>query len=413
MVTDVPKSSPALQKPGWLKTILSWLKNYWVRVVIIAIIGIVLGEIVDDTELWINYRYHVYQFLQSLPPRKAHPKRTVLVLIGDNEYWSGKDLQARVPLKRDYLARLVDEASSANAALIALDFDLRSPSPEGNPLEYPAYQKETDALLLAIQRAAASGRKIVLTKTVGEASPNLLRTESDIYGREDPGWANVSTGYHILPDDVRLLPLALKMNTGRTIDSFCLAIARAEDTPTLSDISDFETKFYAGFIHPEKFTRLTADELLNHDPKTKMLANKVVMISGVWHSLAKNQGQVVNSYETPVGVLPGVMIHANYFEALWDARFYRVWEGWYTRILEFLLALLVAVPFAMKIKPKTKKLAVIVVPYLLIGVISYGSLIIFGWFFDPFIPVLSVTAHGILETVLHWKEVASRVAAVN
>src|SRR5882762_7143258 len=154
MATDVAKSSPAGQKSGWPKTILSWLKNYWVRVVIIAIIGIVLGEKVDDTELWINYRYHVYQFLQSLSPRKPHPQRTVVVLVGDNEYWAGKDLQARVPIKRDYLARLVDKASSANAAVIALDFDLRSPSPEGNPLEYPAYQKETDALLLAIQKAA-------------------------------------------------------------------------------------------------------------------------------------------------------------------------------------------------------------------------------------------------------------------
>lgn len=414
MTTDATKETSLGAGNGkrWFRTPLSWLKNYWVRVVIIAIIGIGLGEKADDTELWIGYRYHVYQLLQNLSPRRPHPQRTVLVLVGDNEYWSGKDLQARVPIKRDYLARLVDEAAAANAAVIALDFDLRSPSPEGNPLEFPEYQKETDALLLAIQKAATSGKKIVLTKTVGEVGPDAIGTESDIYGREDPGWENVSTGYHVLPDDTRLLPLALKINTGRAIDSFCLAIARSENTPTLSDISDFGAKFYAGFIRPDQFSRLTADELLNHDQKTKILANRVVMISGDWHSLGPNRGPVVNSYETPVGVLPGVIIHANYFEALWDARFYRVWEGWYTRILEFLLALLVAMPFAMKITPKLKKLTVVVAPYLLIFVISYVSLINFGWFFDPVIPVLSVTAHGILETVLHWKEAASRPPAV-
>jgi CHASE2 domain-containing sensor protein len=413
MTTNPTNVSAARNATSWFKTPLSWFKNYWVRVVIIAIVGIVAGEKLNDTELWIGYRYHVYQLLQNLSPRKPHPQRTVLVLIGDNEYYSGPELQFRKPIKRDYLARLVDEASAANAAVIALDFDLRSPAPEGNPLESPAYQKETDTLLLAIQNAAASGKKIVLTKTIGEASPGVLRTESDIYAREDPGWENVTTGYHVLPDDTRTLPLALKTNTGRSVDSFCLAIARAEGAPTLSDISDFEAKFYAGFIPPERFPRLSANELLNHDPKARILANKVVMISGDWHSLAQNQGPVVNSYETPVGVLPGVMIHANYFEALSDSRFYQVWEGWYTRILEFLLALLVAVPFAMNIQPKIRKLALIIAPYLLIVVISYVSLINFGWFFDPFIPVLSVTAHGILETVMRWREGASRPAATS
>ena len=131
------------RKPrAWLNTPLSWLKNYWFRVVIIAIIGIAVGEKVDNTELWIGYRYHVYQLLQNLSPRKPHPQRTALVLIGDNEYWSGLDLQNRVPIKRNYLARLVDAASAANAAVIALDFDLRSPSPDGNPLESPDYQED-------------------------------------------------------------------------------------------------------------------------------------------------------------------------------------------------------------------------------------------------------------------------------
>ncbi|HUS10213.1 MAG TPA: CHASE2 domain-containing protein [Pyrinomonadaceae bacterium] len=405
MATEVQKPSQSNQiRPKFLKTIRFWFRNYWVRVVIIAILGIVLGEKVDDTELWINYRYHAYQLLQRLSPRKPHPQRTVLVLIGDNEYWSGKDLQARVPIKRDYLARLVDAAAAANAAAIALDFDLRSPSPEGNPLEFPEYQKETDALLLAVQKAAASGKKIVLTKTVGAAGQDALATESDIYGREDPGWENVTTGYHILPDDTRNLPLSLELNTGRSIDSFCLAIARAENAPTLSDISNFSAKFYSGFVRPEEFPRLTADELLRQGPKTKMLANRVVMISGDWHSLGPNRGAIINSYDTPIGVLPGVMIHANYFESLWDSRFYRVWEGWSTRILEFFLALLVAAPFAIKIRPRAKKLAWIVAPYLLIFAVSYVSLINFGWFFDPVIPVLSVTAHGVLETVLHWRK---------
>jgi len=81
------------------------------------------------------------------------------------------------------------------------------------------------------------------------------------------------------------------------------------------------------------------------------------------------------------------------------------------RITEFILAMLVALPFGFSYRSKTKRALVVASPYLLIVIISYFSLMNFGWFFDPFIPVLSVTAHGVLERVLHWRAAAQGHAA--
>ena len=395
---------------SWVGIPLSFLKKYWVRVALVAILGIYVGEIINDTECWVRIRYGAYQFLQSLSWRKPHAQRTVLVLIGDDEYWKG-ELESRVPIKRDYLAKLVDAASAANAAVIALDFDLRSPSPEGNPSEFPEYQAETTKLIDAITSASSSGKKIVLTKTLHDEGGGIFVTESDIYEPMPTQWQNVRTGYHVFADDTRRLPPVLKTKTGQLIEPFSLALARAENAPALEDIADFTATLYAGFLPTDKFPKVYATDLLKNDKKPD-LANKVVIISGVWHQLGFDRGAEVNAYDTPVGHIPGVFIHANYFEALWDSRIYRVWEGWYMRTTEFFLAFLIALPFAPALQKRTKRERILVgaFPYVLISLASYISVINFGWFFDPLIPVLSVTAHGVLERVLHWRAAAAKYA---
>jgi CHASE2 domain-containing sensor protein len=387
----------------WDRFPFSLLKNYWVRVIIIAIVGIYIGERLDETECWIRIRYEVFQRLQNLSPRKPHPQRTVLVLIDDDDYYK-EPLQSRVPIKRDYLAGLVDAISAANAATIALDFDLRSPRPEGDPSEFPEYQGETNKLIQSITTASSMGKSIVLTKTIHDEGVGEYVIESDIYDPVPGAWQNVKTGYHVFSDDTRRFPPVLMTIKGQPVEPFSLSIARAENAASLKDIPNFADTLYAGFIPLGEFDKVSAREVLNGQKREK-LANKVVLISGVWHQFGYQRGPIVNSYDTPVGTLPGVAIHANYFEALWDSRIYRVWEGKYMRITEFILALFVAFTLHNSLRGKTKK-AMLVVPYLVILVGSYAALIMFGWFFDPFIPVLSVTAHGIFERVWEWRTIA-------
>ncbi|HYJ85761.1 MAG TPA: CHASE2 domain-containing protein [Pyrinomonadaceae bacterium] len=384
--------------------LFSW-QSYWIRVIIVAVAGIYLGERLDHTECWSHVRYAVYQFLQDLSWRKPYPQRTALVLIDDEEYWKG-ELQARVPVKRDYLARLVTAAASANAAVIALDFDLRSPSPDGNPREYPEYMGETKKLIEAITSAVKSGKKVVLTKTIHDEGDEEYVVESDIYEPLPPEWTNVRMGYHVFDDDSRILPPVIKTTTGQSIEPFALAIARADNAASLENIPDLTAELYAGFLPVGKFTKISSRELLNNDKKTELLSSKIVIISGVWHQFGYERGYAVNSYDTPVGKIPGALIHANYLEAILDSRVYTVWKGWSLRITEFLLALLIAIPFFVKKISKKWKTILITLPYLSALGLAYFSLMNFGKFFDPFIPVLSVTLHGVFEQIMHWRALA-------
>jgi CHASE2 domain-containing sensor protein len=396
----------------WL---LSLLANYWVRVILITLLGIWIGAKLDDKDAWIGIRYQIFRVMLYLSPREEDVQRTALVFIGDDEYYKPDgELQNRRPINRRYLAKLVNAASQANAAVIALDFSFNSPNPQGNPPENPQYQPETAELVNAIWNASNSGKKIVLTRTITEISneegDKTYEFESDIYGPNVLHWNNVWAGYHVLPDDVRNLPLVVRTPGGNLIESFCLAIARADNAPRLRTLSNLRATYYAGFLRREKFDDiLSANELLNGDPRqTAKLANRVVILSGEWHEFSNGRGPVVAAWETPVGSLPGALIHANYFEALYDKRFYRVWEGWPIKIAEGLLALLVAVPFGIRFESGTKKALAIAALYVLILVVAYVSLINLGWFFDPFIPILMVTLHGAFEQIMHWREEAAR-----
>ena len=393
-----------------MRTLLS---NYWFRTVLIIAAGVLIARKVDDTDVWLNTRYHIFQGLQWFSPRGADVQRTAMVIIGDEEYYKPDgELQRRVPLRRDYLAKLVDKAVAANAAVIALDFTLSSPDPKGNPVELPQYQSETTQLVEAIKRAAGAGKKVVLTRTINQVSheegKETYELESDIYGSDVAQWNNVSTGYHVLPDDVRNLPLAVRSADGRLLESFCLAIARADNAASVKKLGDLTAIRYASFIPQDDFPKLSADELLNGSPKTSDLANRVTIISGAWHQFGPNRGPVVSAWDTPVGSIPGAFIHANYFESLFDKRFYRVWEGWPKYTAESILALLVALPFGVKFRSRIRRALVIAAPYFAILLITYISLISFAWFFDPFIPVLSVSAHGVVEQIMHWQTAARR-----
>ena len=120
----------------------SIVSNYWLRVIAVAVLGIFIGVRLDETEALLNLRYRVSAFIQGLNPRDADAQRTALVLVTDEEYWKG-ELHGRTPIRRDYLARLVDAAVQSRAAVIALDFDFRSTTSDG-PVEPPEFQKETN-----------------------------------------------------------------------------------------------------------------------------------------------------------------------------------------------------------------------------------------------------------------------------
>jgi len=58
------------------------------------------------------------QVMQRMPMNQR--RHATVILIGDKEYW-GPVLAGRSPLRRDYLAQLIDRLDQADASLIALD----------------------------------------------------------------------------------------------------------------------------------------------------------------------------------------------------------------------------------------------------------------------------------------------------
>ncbi|HET6974301.1 MAG TPA: CHASE2 domain-containing protein, partial [Pyrinomonadaceae bacterium] len=200
----------------------------------VAAIGVFVSSYLDKTHALLNIRYHISEFLQGLNPRGEDAQRTVLVVITDEEYW--KELYGRVPIRRDYLAKIVRRAAELRVAVIALDFDLRSTS--GGTPEPPEFQKETIELRNAIYDAATRGIKVVLTRTLGQAADGAYMVEPDVYGDDVLSWPNISNGYHVLPDDVRELPLVLSTANAGRLDSFALAIARADQAPSLRRIKE-------------------------------------------------------------------------------------------------------------------------------------------------------------------------------
>jgi len=59
------------------------------------------------------------------------------------------------------------------------------------------------------------------------------------------------------------------------------------------------------------------------------LGFKVVIIGGGWHQYGVDSGPQNDAHESPVGLVYGAFVHANYVEALLDSRAYSpMKEGW-------------------------------------------------------------------------------------
>src|SRR6185503_12794923 len=108
---------------------------------------------------------------------------------------------------------------------------------------------------------------------------------------------------------------------------------------------------YGSFMPPQAFTTVSANQVLERDPEAlRKLAFKVVILGGHWHDRGHNRGNWVDAYDSPIGNVPGILIHANYAEALLDSRIYRPWRGWVLKLIEVVQALMIAIPFALEMR---------------------------------------------------------------
>jgi len=388
-----------LEKVRKLPIRRSW--THWLVATVLVVIGLFAGDYISKKMIFERALYPIFGKLQSVSPRPIRPRRTVLVLIGDQEFY-GERLAHRTPTKRDYLADLIRKLSDAGPELIALDFTMRSASGQDSK-ENPEYEQETSKLKQAITEASLK-TKLVLAITVAKeensdsysVEPTVL---DDLYEKNLP----LAKGFVHLPEDQRRVPLTLKSSSNMTIDSFAAAAVRLVDGTALAEAEANRVGAlpFGTFIEPAKFKTLSASEVLTTDPvKLKSdIACKIVLIGGVWHATPQGRPFESDLFLTPVGKLDGVFVHANFIEALLDSRTYRPLGPWVAISLEALLSSIVAVILGLT-WPLWRRLRLLVLVCAFLVLLSYVLWQNLGVFFDCFVPILLLVIHVLVERLL-------------
>src|ERR1700731_3775115 len=101
-------------------------------------------------------------------------------------------------------------------------------------------------------------------------------------------------------------------------------------------------------------------------------------------------------------MMSGAMIHANYVDAILNARLYWELKLITLRVIEITVAVLLAVQFALKTMPLVQAVAVALIILTLVGT-SILSLLVFASVFDFSIPVVVIIGHALVERFMERK----------
>lgn len=401
----------------WLHQLYDKGLFYWLRIISFMAVGLLVGKFIGQGDIWREVRYKIYHF-QTTKLGPSHPLdlRVAFVLIGDDEYWTGK-LARRVPIKRDYLANLIRAVEKANPAVIAVDFDLHSPTPDGSLVENSDYSLERDELLRAI-KDVASKRPVVIPKSLvclRSDRQEICRETSDIFGSELTGVPNIFPGYIQFAPDLRMIPARLRV-VGRSepMDSFALAVLHAYSPDLYEGFlreerdkapgKEYVLRF-GSFLDERSFTKLSysANDVLLEKPDVfQRLNHQIAILGGRWHLDGYGAGDWNDQHLTPTGKIVGVYVHANYAEALRLGKYYpEVSKSWIVPF-EVLLVVAAGVLLALNIS-KWFKIAATLLPSLFVMAVSYFFLQNLGLFFDFFIPMCVLAAHNLIEH-LEWRK---------
>jgi CHASE2 domain-containing sensor protein len=379
--------------------------RYWAIALMLIIAGTLVGIDLDEHNFALQYRYRVFHLLQAFLHREGetHAKRVSLVLIGDDDYWKG-ELARRVPIKRDYLAKLLRKLDQAEPEAIALDFNLRSPVLDGTMREHRDYLAETQTLIGAIQEVSLH-RPVILPATFHVTTKGYVIDQAVYDGANLTHSGDVRIGHILSSLDKRRVLLSEQMADGSRLDSFAEAIARALDE-SAARWYDKRAKFAVSTSLPtHDFPTVWASEVMRLDNASlkKKLRLRAVIVGAGWHRDAFGQGPVVDLQLTPAGFIGGAFVHANWTEAILDSRVYWQMRGAFAFLVEFLLSVAVAVMFALRIAPWRKALGILI---MCVAAIVFGYVLLqnFGLFFDFYIPVVLIVAHAGAAKVIEMRD---------
>jgi CHASE2 domain-containing sensor protein len=407
---------------------LSALRNkglrYWISALLVLLLSFFGAPYLYGIVHLAPARAQFFQYL--LDRRPLFPRFVKVVLIEDDDYWDGA-LAGRRPIKRDYLAKLVEKLAAANAQIIALDFDLRLPNPEASTLKIPLeYRAETARLMASILSAAESSKKIVLPRTIRygkefyELDPDIFTTfgvctRPDEKGRwKNPGSSefaipdkvkeNITCGYIALPDDILIIPGLLRLDDDSYIDSFALAIVRSVNPDEAASTIGPQIS-YGSFISEHKLhdynAAFSAHDVLNSEDREleKKLGGKTVVVGAGWSRDAYHRGPQGDLHDTAIGKIVGAYVHANYVEAFLDSRTFPSVSPVWARAVEILFGILAMLLFA-SVESFWLQLATVAGLTVILTFVQRIALHELGVFFDAFIPVLALWLHSLYDRLV-------------
>ncbi len=378
--------------------------GYWLRILLLIVLGMAVARWLSGFEWWRGATYRTYGLLlRTMQSAPTYPSWTAVVLIDDDDYWLG-EWARRAPLKRATLAKLLKQINIASPRAIVIDVDLRAHKPDGEVLTHRDYDTETSELFSAIADVAKT-TPVVLPKTIGfDEQTDRFVVDVDLFDRLPLG-ENVVAGYTRVPADLRNLALPTPLN-GEEVASLAAAAA------TLVDPKSVEAARHKGgrdfpfsmFLPATAYSDVTvsARDLLNGNATAlRKLKNRVVVIGGSWRRDAYGRGDPVDTHLTPVGSLPGALVHANYIEALLAQRTFSPSYHWIHYLFDVVVGLALAAVFiAGRGAWKVLYLTLLSLVVAIVSLIAFQNL---GTIFDAVPPLVLLAGHGAFETIAEWK----------
>jgi CHASE2 domain-containing sensor protein len=342
-------------------------------------------------------RFH--QLLSNLNPRRPRVNWVVLVEVDDNTFWF-PPLSGTQPTNRRFLADLALKAAGAGAAVVTLDFQLKSPFLR--PGDDGIREEDNRYLLEAINKISKMGIPVVLTCGLFEASSGEWKEEPNIFDRHElPTDTNV--GYINLPLDKRQIPLRMtgsnwEGNETVSFDSFSFQIVKSYEQATHILRQTSESRaiavaitnrqfVYGGFIPDGEFPKISAHKLFENDEEAKGLCrHRIVMIGGTWHQFAPGHGPLIEGFPSPIGRIPGLYLHANYVEALLDDRFESGVPLWFSIGFDVIVGFLLYVAYYNPLVSGASHIGILAA-FLLPLLAAYVSFANIGRYLDFILPL--------------------------
>jgi CHASE2 domain-containing sensor protein len=115
----------------------------------------------------------------------------------------------------------------------------------------------------------------------------------------------------------------------------------------------------------------------------------------------------VDLHASPVGTVPGAMIHANYVEAMLNDRAFSPLPAWFAYTVEIAPVVLLSIVIAL-ISSAWLQLAAIVGATLFMLVLNF-FLQDLGMFFDFLVPTVMLLGHVVSHKIYEWWTIARKM----